>query len=79
MRPATMAVLIVPLIFSGCAGTSGLRVDGNETSVVIAPTGDVAQAFPLAEKHCANYGKVAHFNHMDGFRAVFDCETAGAR
>ena len=61
----------------GCADT--LNVTGNETFVVVAPTGSVGAALPLAEKHCESYGKVAHFNHMDGLRAVFDCETEGKR
>ena len=68
----------IGLGIASCA-TEGLNVTGNETSVIIAPTGDVAKAFPLAEAHCAKFGKVAHFSRMDGFRAVFDCETHGAR
>jgi hypothetical protein len=60
------------IALSGCA--SQLPVTGNETSVVIGGTADVATAFPLAEKHCANYGKVAHFKHVEGFRVEFDCD-----
>ena len=77
MKSATFTVLLMMCFFlSGCAG---LNVAGNETSVVINPISDVSEAFPVAEKHCANYSKVAHFSRMEGFRAVFDCETRGAR
>ncbi len=62
----------VALVLSGCAGH--LQVTGNETSVVIAQTTDVAAALALAEPFCANYGKVAHFKRMEGFRVVFDCD-----
>jgi hypothetical protein len=33
-------------------------------------------AFSLShkfEEHCAKYGRVARFNHMERIRAVFDC------
>ena len=65
----TMVVLLglIGLCVASCA-TTGLRVTGNETSVIIVLSGDVAEAFPLAETHCARFGKVAHFNHMDGAR-----------
>jgi hypothetical protein len=44
-------------------------------SQVIAPISSVADATPMAEKHCSTYGRIAHFSHMDGFRAVFDCDA----
>ena len=75
----------VATAFSGCAGgagrdpDTGLRVTGNETSVIIAPTGSEATALPLAEKHCASYGRVAHFKRMEGFRVVFDCDLKTSR
>jgi hypothetical protein len=56
---------------------TGLRVTGNETSVIIGGTASEAVAFPIAERHCASYGKVAYFSRMDGFRVAFDCEQSG--
>ncbi len=53
---------------------SGLRATGNETSVVIESTEDTAKAFPLAERHCANFGRYAHFSREEGSRQIFDCE-----
>jgi hypothetical protein len=67
--------LLLAVVVTGCS--IALRVTGNETSVLIAPTADQGEAFPLAERHCAKYGKVAHFSHMEGFRQVFDCESRG--
>jgi hypothetical protein len=76
--------LLLAVVVAGCASTgpgvdpsTGLRVTGNETSVLIAPTANQEVAFPLAERHCARYGKVAHYSHRDGFRQVFDCESRG--
>lgn len=40
---------------------AGLGVTGNDTFVIVRPTGDVAQALPLAEQHCTKYVKDAHF------------------
>lgn len=83
---AHIAILLVTATaFSGCAGgagrdpDTGLRVTGNETSVIIAPTGSEATALPLAEKHCASYGRVAHFKRIEGFRVVFDCDLKTSR
>jgi hypothetical protein len=56
---------------------TGLRVTGNETSVIIGGTASEADAFPIAERHCASYGKVAHFSRIEGFRVAFDCQQPG--
>ena len=75
--------VLLAVVVAGCVSgagvdpSTGLRVTGNETSVIIAPTGSQEAAFPLAERHCAKYRKVAHFSRMEGFRQVFDCETRG--
>ena len=69
-----LALCCMVIALSSCANL-GVRETGNETSVVISGTADVATALPLAEQHCANYGKVAHFKRMEGFRVVFDCDA----
>ena len=73
-----VAVFLSAALLAGCASQgAGLEVTGNDTFVIVRPTGDVAQALPLAEQHCAKYGKVAHFTRMEGFRVVFDCVARG--
>jgi hypothetical protein len=62
------------MVFSSpVAAQDGNRVSGNETYVIVAPIADEAKALPIAEKHCAKYGRIPHFQRMEGFRAVFDC------
>ena len=67
-----LAVVVASII-----SNARLSVVGDETSVIISPTSSQAAAFPLADSYCAQYGKVAHFSGMEGFRQVFDCETRG--
>jgi hypothetical protein len=77
-----IAIFSVTVALKSCITSSapevdaqtGLRATGNETSVVIEPTDDAAKAFPLAERHCVNFGKYAHFSRMEGSRQIFDCE-----
>ena len=47
---------------------------GFETYVVVAPVSDEAAALPDAERHCAQYNRVANFTRMDGVKAIFDCD-----
>lgn len=68
------AVLSTPVL-----AQDGSRVSGNETYVIVAPISDEAKALPIAEQHCAKYGKIPHFQRMEGFRAVFDCVERAKR
>jgi hypothetical protein len=78
----SFALFSVTIALTGCITSSepevdaqtGLRVTGNQTSVVIESTEDTAKAFPLAEGHCANFGRYAHFSRKEGSRQIFDCE-----
>ena len=54
-------------------GLFGQNVSGNETYVTVSNVYNEMDALPLAEVHCAKYGKAAHFNHMEAARAIFDC------
>ncbi len=54
-------------------GFFGQNVVGNETYVTVSNVWNEMDALPLAEKHCAQFGKAARFNHMEGQRAIFDC------
>lgn len=48
-------------------------VTGNAVYVSVGNVWNEADALPLAETHCGKYGKIARFNRMEGYRAVFDC------
>jgi hypothetical protein len=84
IRFAMLAV--VCLVLSGCAGSLagndahiyplglfGQNVVGNETYVTVSNVYNEMDALPLAERHCAKFGKAARFKHMERIRAIFDC------
>jgi hypothetical protein len=54
-------------------GLNGQRIVGNETYVTITNVWNEMDALPLAEGHCAKYGKVARYVRMEGPKAIFDC------
>jgi hypothetical protein len=51
----------------------GQRVVGNASYVTVSNVWNEMDALPLAERHCAGYGKSARFTHMEGSRAIYDC------
>ncbi len=68
------------LALSGCASDAniyhslvGQRVVGNDSYVTVSNVWNEMDALPLADKHCAQYGKSARFTHMEGYRAIYDC------
>lgn len=72
--------LLLALTLTGCASDAniygcciGQDIVGNEAYVTISNVYNEMDALPLAEKHCAKYGKVARFNKMESMRAIFDC------
>lgn len=75
------AALLVAMLLSGCAtsenhiypGLFGQKVVGNAVSVTVSNVWNQQDAFPLADKHCAQYQKAARFISMDGRTASFDC------
>lgn len=75
-----LLLLVVPLL-SGCQTDDaniyhspvGQRVVGNEAYVTISNVWNEMDALPLAERHCAQFGKSARFTRMEGPRAIFDC------
>ena len=81
----TSTALIFLFCLTGCAGSLagndahiypgffGQNVVGNETYVTISNVYNEMDALPLADGHCAKYGKLARFNHMERIRAIFDC------
>lgn len=51
----------------------GQRVVGNKEGVMISNVWNELDAFPVAEKHCQQYGRSAKFKSSQGYRASFDC------
>jgi hypothetical protein len=54
-------------------GIFGQDVVGNAAYVTVSNVWNEMDALPLADHHCAQYGKVARLNRMQGYRAIFDC------
>lgn len=82
-RAAT--ILVLPIALAGCvtsyAGNDanvyhspfGQRVSGNAAYVTVSNVFNEMDGLPLADKHCAQYGKVARFSRMEPYRAIYDC------
>ena len=54
----------------------GLTVVGDDQQVTISHVRNKMDGFPLANKHCKQFGKNAIFNRMEGSRAIFNCQSA---
>ncbi|WJY17682.1 hypothetical protein QQS45_08475 [Alteriqipengyuania flavescens] len=76
MKPA--AALAAALLLSACASLRVLPpgVDGNSEFVTVSNVWNTNDALPYAEKHCAEYGKVARASGQSGYTVTFDCVTA---
>jgi len=74
-------VLVGFSALAGCASTDaniygglvGQRVVGNEAYVTITNVWNEMDALPLAQNHCAQYGKVARYTRKEDSKAIFDC------
>jgi hypothetical protein len=83
-----LCVIVSICGLAGCAGGDdaqiypfgmvGQRIVGNEAYVTIHNVYNEMDALPLAEKHCAQYSKVARFSRMQSMRAIFDCVRRAA-
>lgn len=50
------------------------NVTGNEVSVTVNNVWNANQAFPLADKHCHQYGRAARASgHSGDYAFMFDC------
>ena len=70
---------------AGCAGSFagsdahiypgffGQNVVDNEVYVTVSNVYNEMDALPLADAHCAKFGRAARFNHMESIRAIYDC------
>lgn len=76
-----VTILVGALTLGGCirgdaniyGGPNGQNIVGNEAYVTISNVWNEMDALPLAEQHCAKYGKIARFKTLGGARAIFDC------
>ena len=79
-------LVLISLVLAGCVGSLagndaniyplglfGQNVVGNEIYVTVSNVYNEMDALPLADAHCAKFGKSARFNHMERIRAIFDC------
>jgi hypothetical protein len=77
----TLTIALAAAALFGCAqnahiyplGLFGQRIVGNSTYVSISNVWNEMDGLPLAESHCAEFGKSARFTHMEGHRAIYDC------
>ncbi|HVC55274.1 MAG TPA: hypothetical protein VND95_04925 [Stellaceae bacterium] len=58
---------------AGCGGPHAFVKDGDQKSVDVAYSGDVATALPLARQHCAAFNRVPHLVDRSPYVAYFDC------
>lgn len=74
------AALLAALSLGGCVGiyggAFGQDVVGNAAYVTVSNVWNEMDALPLADQHCAQYGKVARFSSKEGHRVVYDCVKA---
>jgi hypothetical protein len=84
MNPRHAAALVLMgfsvLVLNGCASDAniyhslvGQRVVGSDSYVTVSNVWNEMDGLPLADKHCAQYGKSARFTHMEDYRAIYDC------
>ena len=74
---AAIAALWLPLVCAGplsaCAGPHPFVLGGDEKSVQVIYSGDVASAWPVARHHCAAYERVPRLTDAGLDTAYFDC------
>jgi len=74
-------IITLTLMLSSCATGKkniygcciGQGVNGNKNYVSVSNVWNEADALPLAEEHCAKYGRSATYKEMKNYRAIFDC------
>ncbi|HKS88767.1 MAG TPA: hypothetical protein VJR70_04945 [Stellaceae bacterium] len=67
------ACTLLACTLSACAGPHPFVREGDEKSVQVAYSGDVASAWPLARRHCAAYERVPRLTDTSLDTAYFDC------
>ncbi|ODP39252.1 hypothetical protein [Sphingomonas turrisvirgatae] len=71
----TVAIVGIAVIMSACAGMGRPGIVGNPASVTISNVWNQSAAQSHADKHCAQFGKVARYNTgtPDTYHFSFDC------
>ena len=69
------ALLFALVLLLGCSAPEDTRqrVIGNGSYVSISNVRSEADATPLADRHCRQYGESARLTQLVGDRAVFQC------
>jgi len=71
LQPLTAALLAAGVF--ACSGPHPTVREGDANSVEVGFAGDVASAWPVARRHCAQYEKVPQLVDAGLDRAIFDC------
>lgn len=68
-------VCLLAVLLSGCAYNveKAANVTGNEVSVTVNNVWNANQAFPIADKHCHQYGRAARQTIAKEYAFTFDC------
>ena len=70
---ASILLLTAAAALSGCNGPHPYVREGDQKSVQVGYSGDVATAWPLARRHCAQYDRVPRLVDPGLVVAYFDC------
>ncbi|MES2493842.1 MAG: hypothetical protein V4579_11255 [Pseudomonadota bacterium] len=68
-------IAICPLVLAACAQNvdKTANITGNAVSVTVNNVWNANQAFPLADRHCHQYGKAARLSGSREYAFTFDC------
>jgi len=79
-RMKKLALLILPVLLSGCETTRILpaKVDGNEAFVSVFNVWTVNDALKYATVHCEKYGRIPRATGQHGYTVTFDCVPKGS-
>lgn len=74
LRIAAFIGMIAACLFLSACASMGTGVSGNEMGVTVSNVWNRSAAFKHAEKHCAQYGKVARATgDGEDYHFSFDC------
>ena len=69
----TGGLLVLIAGAAACTASHPFVASGDAKSVQVNYSGDAAAAVPLAQRHCAGYGRTARLDYSGDGLAVFDC------
>jgi hypothetical protein len=76
----TFATALFSLSLCSCAAHNdtnmvGLTAVGDDRQVTVSHVRNKTDGFPLADKHCKQFGKSARLDKMEGTRAIYNCQS----